>query len=222
MMTTISRTSRRARAAALALAATLLVAGCTGDDTPDPTTTGAGGTPVPGESTTVPSAEPEGPTAADVEATVGEQVGTTEPTKVVDGELPRSGNGTFAAQAGVVAVEAGAASTRLVVALRTTSGDEEMVPLEAFNEWSPLTMDVRDLSVTDPTAQTVLLPYLGLAEGKTPPDGTFCLCSTSPKTLNGDWVTLYATLPPLTAETTTVSVDVPGFPTVTDVAVTRS
>lgn len=220
MTTSTASGHRRARGTALLLAATLLVAGCTGDEEPGPTTSStAGGTPSAGAST---PAEPEGPTAAEVEATVGNQAGSPEPVKVVDGEIPQTGEGTFAAQAGVVAVEAGTASTRLVVALRTTSGGEETVPLEAFNEWAPLMMDVRDLSVTDPNAQTVLLPYLGLTEGKTAPDGTFCLCSASPKTLNGDWVTLYATMPPLTPETTTVAVDVPGFPTVTDVAVTRS
>lgn len=216
--TTTPRSTRRARGALCLLAAALLVAGCTGDDAPEPTASGSGSTPTPGATAT----ELEGPTVADVEAMAGEQVGATEPMKVVEGEIPDTGDGTFAAQAGVVAVEAGASSTRLVVTLRTTSGAEEMVPLDAFNEWSPLSMDVRDLSVTDPAAQTVLLPYLGLAEGKTPPDGTFCLCSASPKTLDGDWVTLYATLPPLDPATTTVSVDVPGFPTVTEVPVTRS
>jgi len=200
------------------LAAALVVAGCTGDDAPEPTASGSGSTSTPGATATGLA----GPTVADVEAMAGQQVGETEPMKVVEGEIPDTGDGTFAAQAGVVAVEAGESSTRLVVTLRTTSGAEETVPLDAFNEWSPLTMDVRDLSVTDPAAQTVLLPYLGLAEGKTPPDGTFCLCSASPKTLDGDWVTVYATLPPLDPATTTVSVDVPGFPTVTEVPVTRS
>ncbi|NKX92130.1 hypothetical protein HF995_02390 [Sanguibacter hominis ATCC BAA-789] len=215
---TTPRSAQRARGALCLLAAALLVAGCTGDDAPEPTASGSVSTPTPGATAT----ELEGPTVADVEAMAGEQVGETEPMKVVEGEIPDTGDGTFDAQAGVVAVEAGESSTRLVVTLRTTSGAEETVPLDAFNEWSPLTMDVRDLSVTDPAAQTVLLPYLGLAEGKTPPDGTFCLCSASPKTLDGDWVTVYATLPPLDPATTTVSVDVPGFPTVTEVPVTRS
>lgn len=209
----MTTTAHHVRAAALAVAAVLLLAGCTSDETTPAPPTGAGGTPVP-------SATPEPPSAAEVEAAVGAQAGA-EPTVVVDGEIPTTGTGTFAAQAGVVAVEAGPASTRLVVALRTASGDEETVPLEAFNEWSPLTMDVRDLSVTDPVSQTVLLPYLGASE-TSGSDGTFCLCSHAPKTLDGSWFTVYATLPPLDPTTTTVSVDVPGFPTVTDVAVTRS
>lgn len=214
------RASRPGATFALTLAGLVLLGACTGAAEPSPTTpavTSPGSAP---SSSATPETEEKTP--EEVESAVAGVLVGSEPAKVADGELASSGTGTFGAQLGVVSVETGAASSRLVFALRTTSGSEEPVPLETFNEWAPLTKDVRDVSVTDTAAGKVLRPFLGLTEGRSAQDQSFCLCSSSPKTLNGDWVTLYATLPPIATSTTTVAVDVPGFPTVADVPVTRS
>lgn len=56
-----------------------------------------------------------------------------------------------------------------------------------------------------------LLPLIGIAPGTSEQDGSFCICSDSPKTVDGTGVTLDATFAALDAATTTVTVVIPGF-----------
>lgn len=139
---------------------------------------------------------------------------------VVAGKL-KSGPNKFGAELAILAVEASESSTRLVIALRSTTGEEESLDRAALNVRTPLNPGIRDVSVTDPTAERVLMPFLAYGQGKDPLTESFCLCSDSPKTLNETWYPVYATLPALDPETSSVTVTIPGFDPVPDVSVTR-
>lgn len=201
------------------LATVLLIAfsvsACTsGEDTPDqpltPTSTNS----------TTDAPAPEAKTPEQIAQEIEEQVLVREPEHVVSGEL-KSGPSAFSAELAVLGVEAAENSTRLVLALRSTTGAEETLDLAAFNEHTPLNPGIRDVSLTDPKAERILKPYLAFADGNGA-EASFCLCSDSPKTLNDTWFTVYATMPKLDPATTTVTVTVPGFEPVQDVAVTAA
>lgn len=195
------------------------ISACTsGEATPDPTDSDEQ-TSTSSQSPSQTAEQPKDPReiAQEIEAAVEMR----EPELVVSGELS-SGPNTFPAELAVIGVEAAEASTRLVLALRSTSGKEEMLDLAAFNERTPLARGIRDVSITDPVAEKVLLPYLAFPKGEDPVTTSFCLCSNSPKTLSDSWFTVYATMPGLEPSTSSVTVTVPGFEAVPDVPVTRS
>ena len=214
--------ARFGRKVSAGVGALVLMAGlsaCTsGEATPDPTGS-SGGTTTNSES---PGPSPEQPKdPREIGQEIEDAVEMRGPELGLAGELS-FGPGTVPAELAVVAVEASDASTRLVLALRSTSGEEEMLDLAAFNERTPLAAGIRDVSITDPVAEKILLPYLAFPKGKDPITSSFCLCSNSPKTLNDSWFTVYATMPGLDPSTSTVTVTVPGFEAISDVPVTRS
>ena len=144
-----------------------------------------------------------------------------EPAVVVAGKVP-SGDGTFPAELAIIRVEATDVSTLVVFALRSTSGqDKDVLAPSAFSESTPLRPDMRDLSVTDPGAQTVLRPFLQFPQGEAPTAQSPCLCSLAPKALEEAWFPLYATVPALDAGTSSVTVKLSGFDEASDVPVTR-
>lgn len=195
------------------------ISACTsGEATPDPTDSDEQ-TSTSSQSPSQTAEQPKDP--REIAQEIEDAVEVNEPDLVVSGELP-SGPSTFPAELAVLGVEASDSSTRLVLALRSASGAEETLDLAAFNERTPLMHGIRDVSVTDPTAEKVLLPYLAFPKGKDPITTSFCLCSDSPKTLSESWFTVYATMPELDPSTSTVTVTVPGFEAVSDVPVTRS
>lgn len=211
---------RRRRIVALAGAVilTLSASACTSNDPePEPTSTISNGPPD-GGTTSEPPVERKSPEKIAQE--IQDSVAVRDPEIVVVGKL-KSGPSTFPAELAVLAVEASESSTRLVIALRSTTGEEESLDYAALNVRTPLNPGIRDVSVTDPTAERVLMPSLAYEKGKDPLTESFCLCSNSPKTLNESWFPVYATLPALDPATSAVTVNVPGFEAVPDVPVTR-
>lgn len=213
---------RRLSAGVGALVLLFGISACSsGDAAPDPTVSSDGQT---STSTEAPGPEPEQTKdpreiAQEIEAAVA----VAEPDLIVAGKLPTPGRSrTFSAELAVLAVEATDSSTRLVFALRNTSGEDETVDPGVFNERTPLMGGVRDVTITDPTAEKVLLPYLAYPDGEDPITTSFCACSDGPLSLVDDWFTLYATLPPLDPATSSVTVAVADFEPVADVPVTRN
>lgn len=214
------RIGTRGTALTVLLGAALLVTGRTGSgDGPSPSTPSS---PATGEETTggeQPSADPR--SAEEIEAAVFAVA--EEPAVVAEqsGSVPDASQRDVPAVVQVHSVHAGAESARLEFGLATQAPEEISVYLAAFNFFRPLTMDIRDVAIEESSTSVRYLPFLGVADGESADDGSFCVCSDVPKTFDGDGVVLYATFAALDPATSTVTVDVPVFEPMTDVPVTR-
>lgn len=202
-----------------ALACVGLMAGlsaCTsGQNTPGPDN---GGT---DNATSVPTEEPEPSKDPRQIALEAEQaVSLKAPENVVKGTLATTGAKTYPAELTVLSVEANETSTRLVFALRNTSGTDEVLNPREMNERVPLMGGIRDVSITDPEAQRVLLPLLAFRKGEDPTTTSFCACSQGPLNLGDEWMVQTATFPPLEPSATTVTAKIASFEEVKDIPVT--
>ena len=194
---------RSSRFAAAVAAAALLLAGCTSDAPDDPT---------PGASAT-----PHAWTRAELEAAVF--AAPTEPAgapAAVPGQILNRVT-PVPAQLRVTEVVAGTAGTVLRFTLR--GAGTAAVDLEAFNKATPLTDDIRDVVLVDVAGDRRLRPYVGVSA--TDPSRSLCSCADSPPQVTPGERTLSAVFPPIDAATGSVTVQVPGFPPVTGVPVTR-
>lgn len=203
----------RARLLGLGLGGLLALAACTTPGGEDPTET-------PEEKSSEASAAAE-PTrsAADVEAAVLDSFEDPVPIAEAEGEL-RGDASPVPARVTVEAVEANETSTLLRFTVYGTTAEPTAVSLFALNPGSPLAMDVRGVTITEPTTGSTYSPYMGLSEDGAGEDG-FCLCSEHPRNVDADGVALYSTFPVLPAEADEIAVDVPGFATLEGVPVTR-
>jgi hypothetical protein len=116
----------------------------------------------------------------------------------------------------VVADESGTTVRFTLVNLQDT---HPLLGLEAFNEWRPLATDIRDVAMVDPVAAQRYLPYVGWTSADA--DDSLCACSAAPLHMSTAGQLLSATFPALDPSTDTVSLEVPGFPAVDDLPVTR-
>ncbi|WP_127126624.1 hypothetical protein [Georgenia sp. SYP-B2076] len=200
------------RRAACVAAAVLVLAGCTnaGREPTAPEPGGPSGA----------SAEP-GKTTEDVAAAVFGSVADVEPLAEADGVVT-DGPRRTPVRVAVETVDASPESTLVTFTLYGTQQEEEPLPLDAFNSTRMLMMDVRDVSIVDQDAQVRYAPYLGYEEGETLADAGFCMCSTAPKTVNLDGITLYATYPPLAESSRSITLDIPGFDPIEGLPVSRS
>ena len=200
---------RPPRTAALAVAtAVMLLAGCT-SDVPH-----GGGTPAP-------SATRQSWTRADLEAAVfapaeADPAGAAAP---VSGAIPDRIS-PIPAELRVTEVVAGPASTTVRFTLRGTGGAPAQVDLAAFNAARPLTDDIRDIVLIDVTGDRRLRPFVGFSVVDA--DVSLCGCADSPASVSARERSLSGVFPPLAAGTTAVTVQVPGFPPVADVPVSRA
>jgi hypothetical protein len=104
--------------------------------------------------------------------------------------------------------------------LKSTSGS----PVSASGNWASggnsSVTDTRNVALLDTAGNLKLLPYLNA--GQAIFGDTDCTCSETPRTVSSTPVDLYATFPALDANARTVTVAIPGFPAMKDVAVTTS
>lgn len=123
---------------------------------------------------------------------------------------------------GVVTVDsvtASSHSTQLRFKLFTTEPGEVSVDYHMFNEFSPLTTDIRDVALENEAQGIRLLPLLGTGQNDLANKERFCICSNSPKTVDEHGVTLDATFAPLPQGTSTITVDIPGFDAIENIPV---
>lgn len=196
----------------LGLAGVLALSACSAEEDPGaaPEQTAAA-TPAPAETRD----------AADVAAAVFGSVEAVSPVAEADGELATDA-GAVPARLTVEGVEANETSTQLRFTVYGTTAEPESVSLAALNPAYPLLMDVRGVTITDPTTGSTYAPYQGLSEeGQAGGDPGFCLCSEHPRTVDAEGVALYSTYPALPAGVEEITVNVPGFAAVAGVPVTR-
>ncbi|WP_421734647.1 hypothetical protein [Cellulomonas sp.] len=193
---------------AIAVGGVALVA-CTGDDEPTPTGTGTASS----------SPAAEGMTREELEAAVFGSDSASTVLGSVEGAV-RDPLHPFPARIDVTEVVAAEASTTVRFTLVNLEDTDPLLQLTAFNDQRPLTMDIRDVALVDPTASLRFLPYVGApnAAGET---ASICACSTAPLQMSEVGQLLSATFPPLDPSTETVTLEIPGFPPVEGVAVSR-
>lgn len=102
-----------------------------------------------------------------------------------------------------------------------TALSAQEVTEQTFNEFTLLAADIRDVALEIEASGTTLLPLLGTRPDEPASSFSFCVCSDSQKTIDAEGITLDATFAPLAADTTSVTVLIPGFEPITDVPVTR-
>ncbi|WP_024286151.1 hypothetical protein [Cellulomonas sp. KRMCY2] len=187
-----------------------------GDEPSTPDPSGAAG---PTGSAT-PEAEPEDWTRAEIaQALFTGDVGTTEVLGSATGAV-RDPAHPFPASIEVTDVHAGQASTVVRFTLTNVDDSDPLISLFAFNSLSPLTRDVRDVALVVPQEDARLQPFLAVPVDPDK-DGSFCTCSAAPLQMSREGQLLSATFLPLGEGTTTVSLEVPGFPLVENLPVTR-
>ncbi len=118
----------------------------------------------------------------------------------------------------MTAVVADASSTIVQFTLVNTQDTDPLLQFSAFNALHPLFSDIRDIAIVDPGAEQRLQPYIGQLPGK---ELDLCSCSYSPLQMSSAGQLLSGIFPPLDPSSTTVTVEIPGFPPVEDVPVTR-
>ncbi|GEM_PF-1227769 len=208
----MNRTTRIGGLAALALVVAL-VAGCTGED--DPNTSPSSGT-----SATQGGDDPTAMTREELQDAVFEgDLGTSTVLGSVEGAVPDPAK-TLPARIDVTSVTADEVSTVVRFTLANLEDTDPLVQLSAFNEFRPLAGDIRDVAIVDTTASQRLRPYVGY-QGEVGQDAGICTCSDAPLQMSRVGQFLSATFPPLDPSTTEISVEIPGFPAVENVAVTR-
>ncbi|WP_258726151.1 hypothetical protein [Cellulomonas sp. NS3] len=188
----------------------VVLASCSPDDEPGPGATSTAGA----------SSSTGGDTwtRAELQELVFEgDVGTSSVLGSVSGEIP-SRPTPFPAEIEVTEVSAGSESTLVRFTLRN-DGEEVSPSLESFNRRTPLTKDIRDIAIVDTTLGARLQPFLGVQASA--PDVSMCTCADAPKQVTDAGQLLSGTFPPLDPGTTTITVEIPGFPPVEDVPVTR-
>ncbi|UZN02152.1 hypothetical protein [Cellulomonas sp. S1-8] len=193
---------RRVGSAAAACLLTVLLVGCTSDEAPGPTPTGTSEATAEDEAQLTveeyAAAVLAGDDLPDADV-LGETSGTVEDTPI---------------DVQVLAVVADPAGTDLVLRL---DGEHR----GSFSGWSDsrgVHNDLRGVSVVDEGSGWRLRPYTiqdsdGLQD-------LGCACAPFPSRLSGGGADVHALLPPLTAGTQTVTVELPGLDPVTDVPVT--
>lgn len=204
------RQHSRPTAIVVPLIAALLVASCTaaGDDgeTPEPGGTRFEGTPEPT------AVDPEEVSAQLLSA--GEEA--LEPVAEAEGAV-RVYDGTTGeapAIAEILSVDRDARATRLVWRLSSRSGTIRLDPNTLRVDSG---VDAQDVDLVDPQAQQRLKPYryrdeINFAQ---------CICSSVPIRLDERGQVLYGLYPPLGEGTSTVTVEIPGFPAIEDVPVSE-
>lgn len=146
-------------------------------------------------------------------------LGTVEDLGTAVGELVGPSS-SFPAEVTVTQVSAGRASTLVRFTLANVDDSDPLLPLHAFNAARPLTRDIRDVALVDPAQNLRFLPFLGQLDPDDPMK-SFCTCSAAPLQMSQEGQLLSATFPPLPEGTTTVSLELPGFPLIENLPVTR-
>jgi hypothetical protein len=186
------------------LASVLLVAGCTGGDTPSPVDT--------------PSGEPDWTATELIEAVVAQE--DDEVLRSVEGELAYQPVPT-PARFEVVDISADDQATTLVLRL-TYLGDGDLQVLSTY--LSPdvrLADDVRGLALQVPTENIRYQPTLA-ALSTTPEETVECLCSDLSEHVDAATPFLFtATFPALDPATRAVDLELPGFPLIEELPVDR-
>jgi hypothetical protein len=151
-------------------------------------------------------------------AVFGGDVGSTTVLGQVDGAVYDSVD-PHPARIEVTEVTAFATSTLVRFTLVNLKDDDPLLSLEAFNRKTPLTHDIRDVAIVDTAGQQRYEPYVGVSTS----DKTvsLCTCAASPLGMSEVGQPLSATFPPIDPSATTLSLDVPGFPEIKDLPVTR-
>jgi len=195
-------------AALVALAA--LLAGCSsGGADPQPAPTEAAAT----------ADSPGDWTRAELERAVLEgDVGTSTVLGTATGAL-EDGSRSHPAVVEVTEVVADDVTTLVRFALRNVDDSDPVLPLSMFNRRTPLTDDIRDVAIVDPGRGQRLLPFVGISQ--TDASVSLCSCSGSPAKMSQVGQPLSATFPALDPGTTSVSLELPGFPVIEDLPVTR-
>lgn len=187
--------------AVVALAAVLVVGGCT-SDSPEPTSSGSASSPAGDEHDYTVEGFAE-------EVLADDTLGELEDVGAVSGAV---GDGQVEVQ--VVEVLADADGAELVMVLRGDASGE----MHTWSDSRGVYPDIRAVDVVDTSSGWRLQPYTILdADGKVPVD---CACAEFPQRLTDDGEVVHALLPPLTAGTTSVTVEIPGLEPVADVPVT--
>lgn len=201
-----------------ALVLGLLLVGCS--ETPDPTsTTNLGSQSASPEPSSTPS--PTALSAQELTEQTFDSFAKPISLATAQGEIMGTGTDLIPATLSIESVTPGPTSSQLRFQLYADGPGEPAVNLSAFNEFTPLAADIRDVALEIEASGTRLLPLLGTRPGEPASSFSFCVCSDSPKTIDAEGITLDATFAPLAANTTSVTVLIPGFEPITDVPVTR-
>ncbi|MBB2925252.1 hypothetical protein [Cellulomonas cellasea] len=204
------RPARRARwHAAVVLAAVLLVAGCTGDDTPAP---------VDGDAETSDGGGRDWTATELIEAVSAQE--DDEVLRSVEGELAHQTAPT-PARFEVVDISADDQATVLVLRLTYLGDGDVQVPGTYLSPDVRLVDDVRGLALQVPTENIRYQPTL--AALNTDPGGTVeCLCSDLSEQVDAAAPFLFtASFPALDPATRTVDLELAGFPLIEDLPVDR-
>lgn len=192
--------------------AVVLLAGCTGSD-PDPE----------------PTASASAPTADADSWTVEELAGATLDAPVADVEddaLATAEGALFQvvgedkpARATVTAAAADDNGTTVRFVLRSLDGEEISIDAEGLSRRATGARDVRDVAIVDPVAGIRLQPFLGTSSASR--EDALCTCAKQPPTLSDVGGELSATFPPLDPATTEITFEIPGFPPMEGIPVSR-
>lgn len=200
---------RRARLAVAALALSAMLAACSSDDpSPEPAPTEVAETQASDDWT-----------RAEFEAAVLEgDIGTSTVLATASGALA-DGPRSHPAVVEVTEVAADETSTLVRFTLRGVDEESTRLPLTFFNEFRPLVDDIRDVAIVDTGAGARLLPFVGVSQANA--DHSLCSCSGSPGQISQTGQPLSATFPALDTATTAISLELPGFPVIEGLPVTR-
>lgn len=111
-------------------------------------------------------------------------------------------------------------STVVRFRLRNVDDSDPLLSLDSFNRQTPLTKDIRDVALVDVANDVRLQPFLGVpVDGER--RGSFCTCSAHPTQMSQVGQTLSGTFPPLDPSADEVTFEVPGFPPLEGLPVTR-
>jgi len=202
----------RTRIVLVVALAVAVLAGCTG----------GGPTPAPTDPESAPEqSSGEGAWTPEELARVTLEVETSEESALgeVEGELYQLVGDDVPARIVVTSVDADGGGTLLRFTLASADGSDKRFEPYAFNRKSPGLLDIRDLALVDPKAQTRLHPFLGTKDPERPL--ILCTCSQHPMNISGVGLELSATFPPLDPATDEVTVEFPGFPALDGIPVTR-
>jgi hypothetical protein len=190
--------------AAVVLATVLLVAGCTGDDTPSPVDT--------------PSGEPDWTATELIEAVVAQE--DDEVLRSVEGELAYQQAPT-PARFEVVDISADDQATTLVLRLTYLGDENRQVQSTYLSPDVRLVHDVRGLALQVPTENIRYQPTLA-ALSTAPEETVECLCSDLSEHVDAATPFLFtATFPALDPATRAVDLELPGFPLIEELPVDR-
>jgi hypothetical protein len=204
-MTPMRRT-RSARLAAVALLAGVLVAGCTG---------GGGDQPPAQAEPTGGATAPAGVDPEQVSADLLDRAAAApEPVATADGVLRVQGAGGPApGRVEILSVQRSARGTLLTWRVSSASGLAQLKP-DTFRT-DATGVDTQGVDVVDTTGEQRLKPYRYRDET----GFSRCICSTTPVDVDEDGQVLHGLYPPLADGAESVSVEVPGFPTLESVPV---